>query len=425
MFCRYCGKENPDDAVFCAFCGKPTVMNNASHRPQKATAAKKNGGSRKWIVLLLCLLLILGGMMAYMRFGTIVTIPDPGQFMGLSSSKPGNSSMGTHKHTATVQNAQDYLSDVQEYVEYLEDRCDMDITWESQKPSTILGNQYVCRYSLEYDGFWIPLLAKPSLSVDYYTIDNGGYYCTVHYDRTVRLKDYIGANSQSSQSTRQETEPTEATVRQETGQSEVTVRPEQTVSVGTQLPSFLGIAEADGFYVDSFYADTAYSYDLQYYTESHNNFDVVQQYVDILTDTHGCKIVHHDSSSGKDWGSETWYMEHPCTDAEPRDIGRDVGIEGNIWIHYMEIDGMESALSIIYVNPLKHADADGREFSDDIADPFKQENCWICGNDGRCDICGGSGWVNTWTGDSYVTQNCTAAFCRGGSCTECDGRGYN
>ncbi len=54
---------------------------------------------------------------------------------------------------------------------------------------------------------------------------------------------------------------------------------------------------------------------------------------------------------------------------------------------------------------------------------FDKEDCSVCFGDGRCNRCNGSGTVRKWTGDSYITQDCTAAFCNNGRCNQCGGDG--
>ena len=51
-------------------------------------------------------------------------------------------------------------------------------------------------------------------------------------------------------------------------------------------------------------------------------------------------------------------------------------------------------------------------------------DCSYCNGDGRCDTCGGSGKVNKWVGDQYMTVDCTALYCLNGRCTACSGTGH-
>ena len=54
---------------------------------------------------------------------------------------------------------------------------------------------------------------------------------------------------------------------------------------------------------------------------------------------------------------------------------------------------------------------------------FDKKECSVCFGDGRCNRCNGSGTVRKWTGDSYITQDCTGAFCNNGRCNQCGGDG--
>lgn len=54
---------------------------------------------------------------------------------------------------------------------------------------------------------------------------------------------------------------------------------------------------------------------------------------------------------------------------------------------------------------------------------FDKDECGACFGDGKCNTCGGSGTKRTWTGDSYITQDCTGAFCNNGRCNQCGGDG--
>lgn len=59
-------------------------------------------------------------------------------------------------------------------------------------------------------------------------------------------------------------------------------------------------------------------------------------------------------------------------------------------------------------------------------DPW-EHNCIVCGFDGKCDTCGGSGQVYNWVPgtNEYVWQTCTAYYCQNGSCQACGGDGKN
>lgn len=79
------------------------------------------------------------------------------------------------------------------------------------------------------------------------------------------------------------------------------------------------------------------------------------------------------------------------------------------------------ALCAVDMTPKKTEDDNSKGNSSGNAS--SQRTCSACGGDGRCNMCGGSGRVNRWTGDSYVMQSCTGAFCSGGSCNQCGGDG--
>ena len=51
--------------------------------------------------------------------------------------------------------------------------------------------------------------------------------------------------------------------------------------------------------------------------------------------------------------------------------------------------------------------------------------CATCGFDGRCDECGGSGYVQKYIyGLGYERRQCDGYRCSGGTCTACGGDGY-
>lgn len=52
-----------------------------------------------------------------------------------------------------------------------------------------------------------------------------------------------------------------------------------------------------------------------------------------------------------------------------------------------------------------------------------KKECSACFGDGKCNMCGGSGTKRKWTGDSYIIQDCTGAFCNNGRCNQCGGDG--
>lgn len=54
---------------------------------------------------------------------------------------------------------------------------------------------------------------------------------------------------------------------------------------------------------------------------------------------------------------------------------------------------------------------------------FDKKECSACFGDGKCNTCNGSGIKRKWTGDSYITQDCTGAFCNNGRCNQCGGDG--
>lgn len=77
------------------------------------------------------------------------------------------------------------------------------------------------------------------------------------------------------------------------------------------------------------------------------------------------------------------------------------------------------------VSMVPEPEKDDTQSSGGISSGNNGRSCSACGGDGRCNMCGGSGTKNTWTGDSYVLQSCTGAFCSGGSCNQCGGDGKN
>lgn len=54
----------------------------------------------------------------------------------------------------------------------------------------------------------------------------------------------------------------------------------------------------------------------------------------------------------------------------------------------------------------------------------ERKDCWTCGGDGYCNKCGGRGRVRQWVGDQYMDVTCASAFCSGGKCSSCGGKGY-
>ena len=73
MFCRYCGEENPENAVFCKNCGKrlkeevkkPEVIetlenNNYNQKTTQSTTttSSSSGDNSDWIGCCLCLIAI-------------------------------------------------------------------------------------------------------------------------------------------------------------------------------------------------------------------------------------------------------------------------------------------------------------------------------------------------------------------------------
>lgn len=63
MFCRHCGEENLDDAVYCKNCGtklkvdvkKPVIIENENNQ-QTTTSSSSNSDNSNWIGCCLCLI---------------------------------------------------------------------------------------------------------------------------------------------------------------------------------------------------------------------------------------------------------------------------------------------------------------------------------------------------------------------------------
>ena len=190
-------------------------------------------------------------------------------------------------------------------------------------------------------------------------------------------------------------------------------------SSGTQLPSVL---EMDG--ADDFSISEKKNYDtyckIVFTAYDPDKLDFANEYVDILVEEHGYRIIHDENRKSTGYRHTVWYMEHPDSGVESSDIYEDNGLECDVLIvlnQYFE-DG-DCTLAVYHVSDLTHADAGDASSDDGGSRSSSSKRCSNCGGDGRCNTCGGSGQVWTWAGDMYAYVRCTAFGCSGGRCAKC------
>lgn len=90
MYCPYCGKENRDDAKFCAFCGRPTIRRPETYRPPAEPENQQNVSQNPsqtyynvpqqnpnnpkkknplpWIILISCIVVLLLGIAIFIVY---------------------------------------------------------------------------------------------------------------------------------------------------------------------------------------------------------------------------------------------------------------------------------------------------------------------------------------------------------------------
>lgn len=312
--------------------------------------------------------------------GGRVSVSDPSDFLDRRGTTGGSS---RSDRSIVMEDDRDFLEDVQAYVDHLERKSGLELTYSTEEPMEMFGREYLARYTFEGSG-------SNEVIVEYYE-DSGNYFCVVHYSDGIRLK-------QTSPGVSRKDDPASAVP----GTTAATTPAAPSATVTGDLPSLLTFAAGEGFVVKG-YSEDSDEYILNYYAQDPDKLDVMQDYIDLLENSFGCTVVNNETSEVDNWYFEKWLLRHPNAGVASMDPY--LHGEGNILIQFNQGDGEEAFyLTIQCRKELVHPDAAGLQPGPED-DPYKKcSHCGKTGHNNPCPTCGGNNWIDC--------SDCSTGRCR-------------